>query len=244
MKKKWNLLFLLAFIISVITLAGCGKTAGEASPYEGKWIAVSAQMMGMSVSVDETFGGAFEFEVKNGGKVSFSVGEVTGNGKWSAKDDKFSLTIEGEEMVGTIGENNISFDDMLGMGVKVIFAKEGTDAMDPAHYLTKEEKVVIGEWIAESVEELLGDGPQTSMEGVENISDALRLNFKDDRNVAVVYKGEEIGTFPWSVAMGYCMIESENPSLSVTINDDDTLKVAYSDDEDYYTFHCVKSDSK
>ena len=129
MKKKWNLLFLFAFIVSMITLAGCGKTAGEASPYEGKWIAVSAQMIGMSVSVDETFGGAFEFEVKNGGKVSFSVGEVTGNGKWSAKDDKFSLTIEGEEMVGTIGENNISFDDMLGMGVKVIFAKEGTDAL-------------------------------------------------------------------------------------------------------------------
>ena len=72
MKKKWNLLFLFAFIVSMITLAGCGKTAGEASPYEGKWIAVSAQMIGMSVSVDETFGGAFEFEVKNGGKVSFS----------------------------------------------------------------------------------------------------------------------------------------------------------------------------
>ena len=65
MKKKWNLLFLFAFIVSMITLAGCGKTAGEASPYEGKWIAVSAQMIGMSVSVDETFGGAFEFEVKN-----------------------------------------------------------------------------------------------------------------------------------------------------------------------------------
>ncbi len=29
--------------------------------------------------------------------------------------------------------------------------------MDPARYLTKEEKVVIGEWVAESVEELLGD---------------------------------------------------------------------------------------
>ena len=80
MKKKWNLLFLFAFIVSMIALAGCGKTAGEASPYEGKWIAVSAQMIGMSVSVDETFGGAFEFEVKNGGKVSFSVGEVSGNG--------------------------------------------------------------------------------------------------------------------------------------------------------------------
>ena len=144
-------------------------------------------------------------------------------------------------MVGTIGEDNISFDDMLGMGVKVIFAKDGTDAMDPALYLTAEESAVVGEWVAESVEELLGDGPQTSMDGVDNINDALRLNIKADRNVTVIYKGEEIGTFPWSVALGYCTIESDNPSLSVMINDDGTLDVDYSDDEDYYTFHCVKA---
>ena len=144
-------------------------------------------------------------------------------------------------MVGTIGEDNISFDDMLGMGVKVIFAKDGTDAMDPALYLTEEESAVVGEWVSESVEELLGDGPQTSMEGVDNINDALRLNIKADRNVTVIYKGEEIGTFPWSVALGYCTIESDNPSLSVMINDDGTLDVDYSDDEDYYTFHCVKA---
>ena len=76
------------------------------------------------------------------------------------------------------------------------------------------------------------------------INDALRLDFKSDRNVTVIYKGEEIGTFPWSVALGYCSIESENPSLTVMINDDGTLKVDYSDDDDYYTFHCVKSDSE
>ena len=79
------------------------------------------------------------------------------------------------------------------------------------------------------------------MEGVDNINDALRLNIKADRNVTVIYKGEEIGTFPWSVALGYCTIESDNPSLSVMINDDGTLDVDYSDDEDYYTFHCVKA---
>lgn len=111
------------------------------------------------------------------------------------------------------------------------FLKDGTDAMDPALYLTEEENAVIGEWAAESVEELLGDGPQTSMEGVNNINDALRLDFKSDRNVTVIYKGEEIGTFPWSVALGYCSIESENPSLTVMINDDGTLKVDYSDDD-------------
>ena len=66
---------------------------------------------------------AFEFEVKNGGKVSFTVGDTTGKGKWSVEDDQFTLSIEGEEMVGTIGEDIISFDDMLEMGVKVIFCK-------------------------------------------------------------------------------------------------------------------------
>ena len=132
-------------------------------------------------------------------------------------------------MVGIIGKDIISFDNMLEMGVKVIFAKDGTDAMDPALYLTEEENAVIGEWAAERV---------------DNINDALRLDFKSDRNVTVIYKGEEIGTFPWSVALGYCSIESENPSLTVMINDDGTLKVDYSDDDDYYTFHCVKSDSE
>lgn len=246
MRKKLNLLFGLVLIISMIILTGCGGSGKteEKNPYEGKWVAVSAQMMGMSVSIDETFGGAFEFEVKNNGKVSFSVGDTTGNGKWSVEDNQFILSIEGEEMVGIIGKDIISFDNMLEMGVKVIFAKDGTDAMDPALYLTEEENAVIGEWAAESVEELLGDGPQTSMEGVNNINDALRLDFKSDRNVTVIYKGEEIGTFPWSVALGYCSIESENPSLTVMINDDGTLKVDYSDDDDYYTFHCVKSDSE
>ena len=161
----------LVFIISMVALTGCGGSgkAGEKNPYEGKWVAVSAQML----------------------------------------------------------------------GVKVIFAKDGTDAMDPALYLTEEENAVIGEWAAESVEELLGDGPQTSMEGVDNINDALRLDFKSDRNVTVIYKGEEIGTFPWSVALGYCSIESENPSLTVMINDDGTLKVDYSDDDDYSTHSTV-----
>ena len=93
MRKKLNLLFGLVLIISMIILTGCGGSGktGEKNPYEGKWIAVSAQMMGMSVSIDETFGGAFEFEVKNNGKVSFSVGDTTGNGKWSVEDDQFIL---------------------------------------------------------------------------------------------------------------------------------------------------------
>ena len=92
------------------------------------------------------------------------------------------------------------------------------------------------------MEELLGDGPQTSMEGVENIGDALRLEFKKDHTVAVRYKGRDIGEFGWTIALGYCTIDTENPGIYVTINEDGTLTIDYSDDVDYYTFHCVKSE--
>lgn len=246
MKKKINIVFIFTCIMSILLFAsGCGSNSGnENSPYAGKWIAVSAQMAGISVGVEETIGGSIELEVKNDGKVDVFIGEDKGNGSWEVKDKQFTLTIEGEDMVGEIGDNIISFDNMLGTGAKMIFAKEGTDAMDTELYLTEEEQAVLGEWMSESVEELLGDGPMTTMEGVSDIHDALRLNFKNDRNVDVSYKGEKVGTFPWSVALGYCLIETENPSLTVKINEDKTLDVDYSTDEDYYMFHCVKNSSE
>ena len=80
MRKKLNLLFGLVLIISMIILIGCGGSGktGEKNPYEGKWVAVSAQMMGMSVSIDETFGGAFEFEVKTTEKFPFQLETLPG----------------------------------------------------------------------------------------------------------------------------------------------------------------------
>ena len=64
MRKKLNLLFGLVLIISMIVLTGCGGSGetGEKNPYEGKWVAVTAQMMGMSVSIDEVFGGDFQIQ--------------------------------------------------------------------------------------------------------------------------------------------------------------------------------------
>ena len=242
MKKKISVVLFTACVLLAFCIVGCEKNTEKGqSPYEGKWVAVSAQMMGMSVGVEETLGGAFAFEAKSNGKVDVVIGEDEGKGKWAVQNEQFTLTIEGEDMVGEIGENTISFDNMLGLGAKIIFAKEGTEAMNPDLYFTDEEKTVLGEWMSESVEELLGDGPQTSMNGIEDIHDALRLTFQNDRTVVVSYMGEEIGTFPWSVALGYCTIETEDPSISVTINEDGTLDVVYSTDEDYYTFHCVKN---
>ena len=106
MRKKLNLLLGLVFIISMAALTGCGGSgkAGEKNPYEGKWVAVSAQTMGISVSVDEALRSKIKNKVKNGGKVSYSDGDTIGNGKWSVEDEQYTFSI-------------ISFDDMLDMGV-------------------------------------------------------------------------------------------------------------------------------
>lgn len=245
MKKRISLTVVLILIISMFAFTGCGggSEKKEESPYNGKWVAVSAELLGMSVPVEEAFEGDFYFEVKDGGKVVFTVDGESGNGKWSVEDDQFTLSIEGEEMAGIIGEDIITFKDMMDEeGLNVIFAKDGTDAMDPSLYLTEEEQAVVGKWMADSVEELLGDGPQTTMEGVDNINDAMRLDFTVDKKVTVSYKGEEMGTFAWSVYGSHCSIESENPSIYVEVNEDGTLTVDYSDDVDYYTFHCMKSE--
>lgn len=242
MKKKVSMVLVIAMVLSMAGLTACGGgKQGKKSPYEGKWVAILAEMIGVQVSVEESFGGKFEFVAKSGGKADVTIGKDKGKGKWSVDGDKFTLTIEGEKMEGTLGKDSIAFENMMGMGVKVIFAKDGTDAMDPSLYMGEEEKAMLGEWMSDSVEEVLGDGPQTTMEGVENINDGLRLNFKKDHQVSVIYKGEEIGDFKWSVALGYCTIETEEPAIYVTILEDQTLEVSYSNADDYYTFHCIKS---
>ena len=208
MRKRLSYLLVVAVFVSMLSLSGCGggggTTKSEANPYEGKWVAVVAEAMGVQLPI----------------------------------------TIQGEEMVADVGENTFTFDDLMDMGLKVIFGKEGTDATNPENYLTEDELALIGDWHSETVEELLGDGPQTTMDGVDNINDALRLTFAKDYTVKVVYKGQEMGTFKWSLVYGLCNVESENPSVYVATNEDGSLNVDYSDDEDFLTFKCVKDDAK
>ena len=248
MRKRLSYLLVVAVFVSMLSLSGCGggggTTKSEANPYEGKWVAVVAEAMGVQLPIEECFEGDLSFELNSGGKVVFHADEETGNGKWAVADNKLTITIQGEEMVADVGENTFTFDDLMDMGLKVIFGKEGTDATNPENYLTEDELALIGDWHSETVEELLGDGPQTTMDGVDNINDALRLTFAKDYTVKVVYKGQEMGTFKWSLVYGLCNVESENPSVYVATNEYGSLNVDYSDDEDFLTFKCVKDDAK
>lgn len=138
MKKKISWLLGAIIIISLLLLGACGGATGEKSPYEGKWVGVVIEGYGIVEPVEEALGEPMIIEVKNGGKATLIFGDESGSGEWTVEDDQITFDIDGVEMVGVIEEDIFTIDDMLGMGVKMIFAKEGSDAANPENYMTEE----------------------------------------------------------------------------------------------------------
>lgn len=237
MKKKFSVFVVLTMLVSMIALAGCGGGSKE-SPYNGKWVAVSANMGDIQVDIEEI--GTMEFEITETGKADMNIDGEEYKVTWTAEEDTFTLNLDDEETEGAIGEDTITFENMLNTGLTVIFAKEGTDAMDPYNYWPPEEQNMVGEWVPERATDVLNT-PIDSFNGMA-VGDALHLAFGKDHKVTVNYMGQELGSFPWSVDLGYCSIDTEgqNYSLYVTLNDDGTIQVDYSDSADYNMFYCVK----
>lgn len=239
--KKMKLTAIM--MIFVLLLSGCGgggsSSSSEPTPYDGKWIAVGAEAFGVFMPAAEAFDGQeFSFEINGSNKVQLNVMGESGKGTWEEKDGKFVITIKGEEMVGVPEENKITFDNMMGMGLQVICAKEGTDAMNPENYLPEEEKALIGKWKAESVADALGDAVQ--IEGVSNIEDALRFEMKGDHTAELTFKGENLGSFPWSFGLGIATIDDvKDYTIIVNPPEDGKATVSVSNSDFYYDFVCV-----
>ena len=79
MRKRLSYLLVVAVFVSMICLigSGCGggTTKSEANPYEGKWVAVVAEAMGVQLPIEECFEGDLSFELNSGGKVVFHADE-------------------------------------------------------------------------------------------------------------------------------------------------------------------------
>ena len=229
MKKSIRYLLSVILVVSMLSLIGCGEggKAAKKNPYEGKWIAVVAEALGTQMPIEECFEGDVNLEIEHSGKVKFTIDNDKGTGKLAKKDEKTVLKIEGEEMSVTLDGDTLTLDDLLGQGVNIIFGREGTDATNPENYLSEDELAVIGEWYSENVKELLDEEAQTTLDGVQ-----------------VIYKGAELGTYPWSALYGYYAIEMDDEApenVLITMEEDGSLSVQYSDEDDYLTFKCVKS---
>ena len=127
MKKL--LLSLMVLSLMILPLAACGGGTEEAAaddPLLGVYNSVQGEMMGITLSGEDVAG--FVVELKSGNKAEVSADGATAKGTYTVDGDTLNISVEGEEMVGTIGEDTLTFDDMLGTGLKVTFAKEGSEA--------------------------------------------------------------------------------------------------------------------
>lgn len=121
--KNMRSIFSVAIVMLIVLtmLAGCGGE--EATGYEGKYVSVSGEMMGIELTGDDIAG--WSIELKSGGKGKMEIEGETGNIKWSLEENTITIKVDGEEITGTIEDDKLVFDDILSSGMKLTFAKEG-----------------------------------------------------------------------------------------------------------------------
>ncbi len=233
MKKFTKIMGLMvAAIMMVSMLAACGGGGNADAKYEGKYTAVAGEMLGMALTGEEIAG--FDVELKAKGKGTFTIEGDSASIKWTNDETNITIKLQGEELVGEIGQDTIKFVDMLGMGMDITFAKEGSDAAKPENYYPEEEKKLIGTWKSNAVADILGDDMSA-----EIAPDGLTVEFKGDKNAVVTLNGEEIGTYPWSMYAGFGSFDDEDSSHTWEYVGED-LEFTYSDGDDYYIFTCSK----
>lgn len=231
--KKFIGLTLIVTLVAVF--AGCGGGNADAK-YEGKYTAVCGEVMGMTMTdadMDD-----FDLDLKSGGKADVVISGESYSVSWTNDDKNITLKVDGVDLVGEIGEDTIKFTDMLGMGMDVTFAKEGTDAANPENYLPEEEKALIGKWVSKDVTDVLGD----PVEGVAK--DALMVEFKADHTATLKYGDVDHGTATWGLYSGFGSFENfsglaDGDSITFEPTDGD-IKVTYCVGDVYYNFLCEK----
>ncbi len=232
MSGKKILSLLMTFIL-VFSLAACGGGSSVRADEKlvGKYIAVVGEALGISMSGDEL--GEFSVDLQSSGKGTMTIDGSTENIKWKNDDSTLTLTVEKTDITGTLGTDTFKFEDMLGMGVNITFAKEGTDAADPENYLPEEDKFMLGNWQSTGVTDIIGDP-------VDMDPYSLFMTFAGDKTVDVKFQGKDLGTFKWSLLGDWGSLDDDGaPDITWDVKDDG-IEVSYVIDDEYYIFDCPK----
>lgn len=230
MKK---LLSVLLTLVMVLSLAACGGGSGGRADkaYVGEWISVAGTAFGFTMTGEEISG--FGITLESGGKGKMTIDGDSAKVKWTNDDSNITIEIEGEKLVGAIGEDTLTFIDLLGTGMDLTFAKEGSDAANPENYLPENDKKMIGTWSSYQVTDVLGDDASA-----EVAPDALTMTFKGDYTVDIEFNGETIEGEKWSMLDTWGNLDDSEYDFSWDIVGEE-LEVTYNGEE-YWIFTCAK----
>ena len=119
---------LMLTIVLLLSLSAC--TGGEPDPNEGKYQAVSAKAMGVTMDVAEVYPGETWVELKSGGKGTVMLDGDDFPMKWTLDGEAITITIDGVDSVGSLADGVLTVD-LMEMGVEMTFLKEGAEMPAP-----------------------------------------------------------------------------------------------------------------
>jgi len=113
-------------VLLVLGVAACGGNSGDSDdPNLGVWRAVTGEMFGMSMEVEEFFEKGFTVELKAKGKCALNVDGSKANGTWTLDNGAFTLKGGGLDCKGRLENGKLTLEDVMGMGLTLVFEKEG-----------------------------------------------------------------------------------------------------------------------
>ena len=121
--KKRVAVFMLAVVMTVLALAGCGGKKSSA-PVVGDWKITKIEAMGVSMGVDEYLSAAgmgdvkMEMSIKDNGKFSMDIVGESGTGTWKYEEPTLNLD-DGSDTV--TAEYKYSKIVLEMIGVSMIF---------------------------------------------------------------------------------------------------------------------------
>lgn len=188
MKRKIPpVLLALVMILGVLTFVACAaKDAKNDDPNLGVWNATTGEMFGISMDVADFFGKGFSIELKSGGKCALNVDGKKANGKWTLENGEFAVKGGGLDESGRLENGTLVLNNVLDMGLKLTFEKEGgydSSSQKPGN------NGPVGVWVGKTVI-MPGAEPSDSFMGMMAVSDCIFMELKEDGSVRLQYIGE------------------------------------------------------
>ena len=228
---------IMVSVVMLMSLAACGGGGNADSKYEGNYISVAGEAMGMTMTGDDIAG--FSLNLKSGGKGTITVEGESHNIRWSNEGDTITVKVSGEELVAAYEDGALRFSDFLGMGMNLVLALEGSPAADPSLYLSAEDQAMVGNWTSHTVTDVLGDDASAEISPT-----ALSLELYPDHTGTGALNGEDLKLqdYTWSGLGNWaCFDDAEGCVISSwETNDDGELEVTYDDGDNYWIFICSK----
>lgn len=96
-------------------------------PNLGTYIGTTATMMGIDVNLTDILADGFVIELKAGGICRVTGGGENGTGKWTLEGNVITIEDGETTIVGTLEDGVMVFENMMDMGMDVVFYKDGVD---------------------------------------------------------------------------------------------------------------------